>query len=217
MSRQRDVTDNLAEGIGRVRWPDDEKLVRELYPGAYVRHMPVVGAPLIVQDFVEVDASLEVKACFFFDPAGVKYVVLRQETGEEEVEVRPAVDVLARRWGFGPVSEARRQQWMVNGVQVLLQLFEWSDAPGFVSEFSLRVNRPGEFQSEFRIYEGAPVQRKKLSPRPFLGHPEQAAMVRTDGFVVCPGCGRAFSLRDSARWDGASHLTCGQRIRLDGV
>jgi hypothetical protein len=48
---------------------------------------------------------------------------------------------------------------------------------------------------------------------------EERAVVRTaaptsDGWVTCPHCRVRFTVRDTRRWDGVSHLTCGGRINL---
>ena len=38
------------------------------------------------------------------------------------------------------------------------------------------------------------------------------ATTTVDGWVRCPGCGRAFKLSNSASWSGRRHITCGQKI-----
>ncbi|WP_163998207.1 hypothetical protein [Pyxidicoccus caerfyrddinensis] len=187
-----------------------------LYPEAYVRAMPGVGAPLIVPEFVEGLDVIKVKGYFFFSQERVQYVVLSESSDTDDVDVRPCVRALAQRFGFGPITDSKRQCWMVRGVQVMLQLLDSVDEDGVTSGFYLRVNRPGVHQPDFRIFEGRPTSQTR-EPRlsSMREHPEMTATVRPDRFVVCPSCGKAFSLTDSARWDGSRHVTCGQRIRLD--
>lgn len=212
----RTATDDLAEGLGTIRWGDDETRIRALHPEAYVRSMPGVGSPLVVPDLVEELSPLRVKGHFFFGPEGVKYVVLSESSWSDGVDVRPCVHALARRFRFGPVTDSKRQCWSVRGTQVLLHFPDWFEDASVPSDFLLRVNRPGDFQPDFRIFEGRPLppRREPQSP-PALDHHEMTAVVRPDRFVVCPFCGKAFSLDDSARWSGERHLTCGQRIRLE--
>ncbi|WP_338866340.1 hypothetical protein [Myxococcus stipitatus] len=159
MSLWREVTDNLAEGIGRSRWGDDEATLRVLHPEAYFRHMPGVGAPLIVPNLVEGAGPVRLKGYFFLGPRGVEYVVLSEDAEDDDVDVLPCVHALAHRFGFGPITDSKRQVWVVHGVQVLLQLFAPHEEGGPLSEFHLRVNHPGVIQNDFRIFE-VPVSVK---------------------------------------------------------
>lgn len=43
--------------------------------------------------------------------------------------------------------------------------------------------------------------------------PEATATPDAEGWLRCPGCGIAFTTRDSHRWTGYRHIRCGQRIR----
>src|SRR5437868_8185573 len=40
------------------------------------------------------------------------------------------------------------------------------------------------------------------------------ALMKPDGWAVCPFCGKAFSSTSSSSWDGMKHTTCGVRLRL---
>ena len=42
---------------------------------------------------------------------------------------------------------------------------------------------------------------------------EIASVVRNDGYVLCPFCGKTFSSLSSS-WDGIRHTTCGVRLKL---
>ena len=41
------------------------------------------------------------------------------------------------------------------------------------------------------------------------------AVQASSGWVVCPYCGKRFTLSDSRRWDGERHTTCGQRLAIN--
>lgn len=49
-----------------------------------------------------------------------------------------------------------------------------------------------------------------------LAAPGLVATVRADGWANCPACGRLFSVKDSAIWDGRRHKSCGKELRLAG-
>lgn len=216
MTLRRAATTNVAEGLGMARWGDDEATLREVYPEAYVRPRPGVGAPLIVPCLFEDSSSPGVKGYFFLGPRGVEYIVLSENSEMDGMDVLPCVHGLAHRFGFGPVTASKRQTWVVNGSQILLQLCDPFEEGASISEFLLRVNHPGTIQPDFRIFEAQPLwPRRVAQPLPARDQAVLPASVRSDSFVECPFCGRVFSLTDSARWDGSRHLTCGQRIQLE--
>ena len=45
--------------------------------------------------------------------------------------------------------------------------------------------------------------------------PEVTVIPDSKGWLRCPGCGIAFTIRDPYRWTGYRHLRCGQRIRTE--
>jgi hypothetical protein len=151
MAQERVTTDNLVEGVATIRWDDDEARLRALHPESYVRAMPGVGAPLVIRDLMDGFEPVQVHGYVFFGPEGVKSVVLVGESESDKEDVRPCVQTLAKRFGFGPVTESKRQRWDVSEVQVLFQLMDAVEM-----KFYLRVNRPGLVQPDFRIFDASP-------------------------------------------------------------
>ena len=43
---------------------------------------------------------------------------------------------------------------------------------------------------------------------------EIAAVVKCDGYVLCPFCRKTFSSKSSSSWDGVRHKSCGVRLGL---
>ncbi|NOJ97923.1 hypothetical protein HMI51_33915 [Corallococcus coralloides] len=219
VNRNRAATENLTEGIGKARWDDDEAALRELFPEAMIRSLPGIGTHLSIPNVVEGAGGVPVGSYFFLGPQGIKYFVLGEEFDDEnKVDVRPCIHSLAHRFGFGPISASRKDEWLVHRVQVMLQLTDL-DERGVPFGFKLRVNRPGGIQTDFRIFEGflfppRKDPREARPPPPAWDHPELTALIRPDRYVVCPFCGKAFSLADKDRWNGSRHLSCGQRLQL---
>lgn len=55
---------------------------------------------------------------------------------------------------------------------------------------------------------------KREDSWPARHEPEKSAKLYAVDFILCPFCGKRFSVRDGARFGGNRHLTCGQKIKV---
>lgn len=198
-----------------IRWEDAAASIQKIYPGAYLRHLPGVGAPIVIPEVVEGLGLSGVTGYAFTKGECLTHVVLGESYKETEDDVLPLVRTVAAKFGLHRVTDERRQTWRLGSVQAMLQLYSPLVPGDATSEFHLRINRPGSLQSEFRIFDVGVGHRRFPTPPPSAwDHAVTVATIRLDGFVVCPFCRKAFSVADSARWDGVRHRSCGQRIQI---
>jgi hypothetical protein len=103
----------------------------------------------------------------------------------------------------GQVLERYCTEWLTECVQ-------WDDAEHLrdhVRDIALRVW--GDLQEQN-------VERPNAAALVEDAQPLVVTPYRQD-WVLCPNCGKRFSLHNPASWTGKRHLTCGQRLDIKGA